>query len=180
MTDPVTGASVMNEVLTIAGPTPDDEAPVGFPDAVREWCINTAAVDPSTHSVMANSEDGKLYRWDLATNTLTQVVALTDGIGEAYTPTMIGVDGTVYAINHTVLFALGYVIKADLDCDGDVDEDDFGLFTACATRPGIGPPAVGCEGVDFDSDNDIDVSDFGRFQRCWAGSGVTPSADCAQ
>ncbi len=108
MTDPVTGATVMQEVLTIAGPTPDDEQP-NYPNAVREWCINTAAVDPATHSVIANNEDGKVYRWDLTTNTLTQAVTLTGGIGEAYTSTLIGVDGTVYAINQTILFAVGYI-----------------------------------------------------------------------
>jgi hypothetical protein len=34
-------------------------------------------------------------------------VALTAGIGEAYTPTVIGVDGTVYAINDAIMFATG-------------------------------------------------------------------------
>ncbi len=105
--DPRTGTTVMKEVLTIAGPTPDPNFIAQHPNAVREWCINSAAVDPFTKSVLANSEDGKLYRWDLTTNTFTQVITLTPGIGEAYTPTIIGKDGTVYAINNATLFAIG-------------------------------------------------------------------------
>jgi hypothetical protein len=100
--DPVTGVPVMNEILTILGPTANPSA-----RGVDEWCINSAAVDPATKSVIANSEDGNLYRWDLTTNTFTQKVNLTAGIGEAYTPTAIGVDGTVYAINDAILFAVG-------------------------------------------------------------------------
>jgi hypothetical protein len=103
------GALIMKEILSIAGPTPDDEWTGIYPNAVREWCINTAAVDPLTDSILVNSEDGKLYRWDLATNTLTQAIPITAGIGEAYTPTAIGPDGTVYAINDATLFAVGAV-----------------------------------------------------------------------
>ncbi len=179
MIDPISGATVMLEVLMIAGPTPDPAFP-SLPNAVKEWCINTAAVDPLTNSVIANNEDGKVYRWDLTTNTLTQKATLTAGIGEAYTPTIIGVDGTSYAINNAILFAVGHVIKADMDCDADVDDEDFDLFAACATRSTVGPPATGCEGVDFDHDNDNDMNDFGRFQRCISGPDVTPSANCAQ
>jgi hypothetical protein len=101
-TDTVNNATVMNEVLTILGPTPNP--PLA---GVREWCINTAAVDPFTKSILANNEDGHLYRWDLTSNTLTQAVTLTSGIGEAYTPTIIGVDGIVYAINNSILYAVG-------------------------------------------------------------------------
>jgi hypothetical protein len=97
---------VMNEVLTVKGVTPDPSFPT-FPGAVREWCINTAAVDPARKSVLVNSEDGKLYRWDLTTNTLSEVIRLSSGIGEAYTPTVIGTDGTAFAINKAVLFAVG-------------------------------------------------------------------------
>jgi hypothetical protein len=107
MSDPVTGTTVMNVVLSIAGPTPDPDFISTHPNAVREWCINSAAVDPATDSVLAGSEDGKLYRWNLATNTFTEQVTLTTGIGEAYTPTLIGPDGTVYAINNGTLFATG-------------------------------------------------------------------------
>ena len=97
---------VMNEVLTITGVTRDPDFP-NFPHAVREWCINAAAVDPKTKSVLANSEDGKLYRWDLTTNGFERRITLSSGIGEAYTPTVIGPDGTAYAINDAVLFAVG-------------------------------------------------------------------------
>jgi hypothetical protein len=57
--------------------------------------------------VIANSEDGKLYRWDLTTNKLSEVITLSGGIGEAYTPTVIGRDGTVDGINDAVLSATG-------------------------------------------------------------------------
>jgi hypothetical protein len=107
MDDPVSGAAahVMQEVLTILGPTLAPTA--GYPNAVREWCINTAAIDPVTKAAIVNSEDGTVYRWDFATNTFTQSKQLTSGRGEAYTPTVIGVDGTVYAINDAILFAIG-------------------------------------------------------------------------
>jgi len=68
-------------------------------------------VDPLTKSVIVNSEDGQLYRWDLTTNTLSEVIKLSGGIGEAYTPTVIGIDGTVYAINDGVLNAIGNRIQ---------------------------------------------------------------------
>jgi len=105
--DAFSGATVMKEVATILGATPDPEAGPSYPGAVKEWCINTAAVDTFTHSVLAGSEDGKLYRWDLATNTFSEQVVLTPGLGEAYTPTAIGPDGQVYAINNATLFAVG-------------------------------------------------------------------------
>ena len=102
--DPIIPSTlVMNEVLTHEGVTPDPDCPGG----VKEWCINTAAIDPFTKSVLANSEDGNLYRWDLTTNTFTQVITLSSGSGEAYTPTVIGADGTAYAINDAILDAIG-------------------------------------------------------------------------
>src|SRR5579884_1075235 len=101
--DPVTGGTVMKEVLTMVGPTPDPRQS----GAYKEWCINSAVVDPTTKSILANSEDGKLYRWDLTTNTLSEVMTLTAGLGEAYTSTIIGGDGTVYAINNAILLAVG-------------------------------------------------------------------------
>jgi hypothetical protein len=95
--------SVMKEVMTIAGPTP---FPGGIPGQTYEWCIDTAAVDPATHSVFANSEDGHLYRWDLTTNTISQKILLNAPRPEAYTPTVVGADGAVYAINNATFYAV--------------------------------------------------------------------------
>jgi hypothetical protein len=102
---PSTPVTVMQEVISVAGVTAD--ASNGGLPAVREWCINTAAIDPYTKSAIINSEDGTVYRWDFTTNTLLQSLSLTSGRGEAYTPTVIGPDGTVYAINDAILFAVG-------------------------------------------------------------------------
>ena len=93
--------------MTKVGPTPDAAITNTYPNAVREWCINTVAVDPFTKSVLVNNEDGKMYRWDLTSNSLTESVDMTVGLFEAYTPTLIGPDGIVYAINNAILFALG-------------------------------------------------------------------------
>ena len=102
-TDAISGLPIMREVVSIAGPTLEDGSSV----AVKEWCINTAAVDPATNSVLANSEDGFLYRWHLPSNSFTQRIQLTSGIAESYTPTAIGADGKVYAVNNAVLFSIG-------------------------------------------------------------------------
>ena len=85
-------------------PTADARNP---PSGLTEWCINSAAVDPLTKSVIVNNDDGILYRWDLSTNTLSESIRLNSGIGQAYTPTVIGPDGMVYAMNNAVLFAIG-------------------------------------------------------------------------
>jgi hypothetical protein len=107
MPDAISGIMAMREVFTVVGPTPDFEFRPAEPNAVREWCINTAAIDPVTKSILANNEDGILYRWSMTTGTLTESIVLTPGLGEAYTPTTVGPDGTVYAINNATLFAVG-------------------------------------------------------------------------
>lgn len=102
--DPIVPAvSVMREVLTRSGPTP--EPGVGLP-AVREWCINTAAVDVPGKAVVANSSDGYVYRWDLTTGAFSQRLNLIAGILEAYTPTAIAADGSVLAIQNAVLYCV--------------------------------------------------------------------------
>jgi hypothetical protein len=106
MIDPVTGATVMNTVITITGPTPDMTVDRNqFPNAVREWCINSAAIDPVQKCAVVNNEDGHVYRWDFTTNTLTSALNLEPPTAEAYTPTIMGPDGAVYAVNNATLFS---------------------------------------------------------------------------
>ncbi len=105
-TDPIEATTVMKEVMTVLGPTSDAANHPGKPLAVKEWCVNTSAVDPITRSALMNSEDGYLYRWDFTTGALTQSIALDSGYAQAYTPTALGPDGTVYAINAGILHAV--------------------------------------------------------------------------
>ena len=102
------GMLFMREVLTVIGPTVDKEnRGPSLPFAVREWCINTPAVNPATNSVLIPSEDGHVYRWNLVSNSLTQFLQLNVGIGEPYVPTIIGPDGTVFTLNGGTMSALG-------------------------------------------------------------------------
>ncbi len=101
--DPVLPAvTVMNEVQT-------QLAPLANPSegGLYEWCINSSAVDTKNAAVFAGSEDGHMYRWDLATNTLNQALKLNPPRPEPYTPSEVGPDGTIYSINNATLYAIG-------------------------------------------------------------------------
>ena len=132
------GLVEMREVLTVIGPTPDPEQP-DLPHAVREWCINAPAVNPATKSVFFNSEDGRAYRWNLATNSLDQAITLNSGIGQPYVPTVIGPDGTVYTMNGGTLFAMGNSTEVSVtlaSSSPDLRQTVFGspiTFTATVT-----------------------------------------------
>ena len=95
---------VMKEVRTVLSPLHVPHTPKG---TRYEWCINSVAVDPVTGSAIANNEDGHLYRWDLDTGQLTEKIRLNRARGQAYTETVIGPDGTSYAIENAQLYAVG-------------------------------------------------------------------------
>ncbi len=95
---------VMREVRTVLSPLHPPHTPAG---TTYEWCINSVAVDPVTGSAIANNEDGHLYRWDLDTGQLAESIRLDQPRGQAYTETVIGPDGTSYAIENAILYAVG-------------------------------------------------------------------------
>jgi hypothetical protein len=102
--DEYSNATVMKEILTLIGPNQVQGEPQG---SVYEWCINSAVIDPIGKAIFANSEDGHDYRWDMTTGTVSNVLKLNAPLGQAYTSTVIGPDGTVYAINNATLYAIG-------------------------------------------------------------------------
>jgi hypothetical protein len=140
------GLVEMREVMTLIGPTPDD-VNAAFPLAVQEFCINAPAVNPATNSVFFDSEDGHLYRWTLATNSIAEAVTLSPGIGQPYVPSVIGPDGTVYTLNGGNLFAVGSrndVTVKIRSSSPDVRTTVAGtLVTFTATVTGAGPTPVG-------------------------------------
>jgi hypothetical protein len=105
-----TGVSytTMKEVLGILGITSNVSEGL---EGVREWCVNTVAIDIPGKGAVVNSEDGHTYRWDFATNTLTDNVNLEPPTGEAYTPTLASSDGIAISVNNATVFALWDGIK---------------------------------------------------------------------
>jgi hypothetical protein len=95
---------VMKEVRTVLSPIHPPHSPKG---TRYEWCVNSVAVDPATGSAIANNEDGHLYRWDLDTGKLVEQIRLNSPHGQAYTMTVVGPDGTSYAIENAILYAVG-------------------------------------------------------------------------
>jgi hypothetical protein len=103
--DPYSNVRTMKPVETVLSPLHAPKEPAG---ARYEWCINSAVYDPADDSVFVNNEDGFLYRWDLTTNKLAEKILLNKPRPEAYTSTLIGPDGTVYAVNNATLYAVGH------------------------------------------------------------------------
>ena len=66
--------------------------------------MNSVAVDATNKCAVVNSEDGHVYRWDFTSNSLSPAFTMAAATGEAYTPTVIGPDGAVYAINNAELY----------------------------------------------------------------------------
>ena len=101
-TDPISGLPIMKEVLTMLGPTFESGTSGPVRGVVHQHRRRRPAdeVDPGQQrgrlSLPLGPDD----------EPLTQRIRLTSGIGESYTPTAIGADGAVYAVNNAVLFSI--------------------------------------------------------------------------
>ncbi len=139
--------NVMATVEAFTSPSPDVPAvQAGDPDAVREWCTNGTVVDPATDSVFMNNEDGYTYEWNLGTNTVTDAVEVTSGIGVPYTPTAIAPNGEIFSDNGGELFAEGGytndTISTTPSSDPAIVGNTITLTTTLASTDG-GPTPTG-------------------------------------
>lgn len=67
---------------------------------------------------------------------------------------------------------------ADLDCDGDVDQSDFGTFQACLSGDYEPQTEPACQRALLDGDNDVDENDLVLFIGCISGPGVPADPHC--
>lgn len=59
-------------------------------------------------------------------------------------------------------------VRGDLDGDGDVDLDDYAVFSGCWMGPQKTMP-LGCDEADLDADGDTDFADFAALQQVIVG-----------
>lgn len=69
-------------------------------------------------------------------------------------------------------------VKPDMDGDGDVDMQDFGLFQACYSGSGFPQNASECQKARIDADTDVDLNDFALFQACLTGANIMATPGC--
>ena len=103
------------------------------------------------------------------TSPNTDVTGLTEE--GTYTFTLSVIDETEVTTRDVTVAVVHQ--PGDLDYDFDVDMEDFGLFQACYSGPGMasGPD---CEPADLDDDGDVDQEDFAVFQECIGGANQPP------
>ena len=99
--------ATMRTVETVLGPT----AVPGQGGATYAWSVSAAAVASGVSqaggSAVITSDDGRLYRWNLAPNTLDPGLVLAAPGTQAYSPSVIQPDGSVLAIASGTLFSVG-------------------------------------------------------------------------
>lgn len=66
----------------------------------------------------------------------------------------------------------------DFDGDGDVDQEDFGIFQTCLSASFVAVTDLRCEPGRMDGDSDVDQADLAVFLRCHTLPGVAADPDC--
>ena len=79
-------------MLTAIGPTPDENRR-RVPNAVREWCINTAAVNPADQQHFHAERGWPHLPLEPGYQFAVAGCEPDPGVGEPYVPTVIGPDG---------------------------------------------------------------------------------------
>ncbi len=67
---------------------------------------------------------------------------------------------------------------ADMDNDGDVDMDDYGLFQNCLTGPNVPQDDPACAAARLDEGSDVDLTDLDIFRGCMSGANLAADPDC--
>jgi len=77
-------------------------------------------------------------------------------------------------------FALGGPAgpPGDMDGDGDVDQEDFGLFQSCLTGPNVSQDDPTCHLAKLDEGDDVDGADMTLFRGCISGPGIPADPYC--
>jgi len=71
------------------------------------------------------------------------------------------------------------LVPGDFDGDGDLDQEDYGMFQRCLTGRSVPQEDPACAAAKFDTDGDVVGYDAALFLRCVSGRDVPVTPDCA-
>jgi hypothetical protein len=136
--------------------------------------------------------DADSYQWQL--NSGSGWDDIVDAVGSSYTtPTLTDAnDGELYrcvvsnaygSVNSNVAMLTVIPVPhavADFDQDGDVDQEDFGIFQRCYSDSPPLPLAGVCLQVDLDGNGVVNHSDFAVFLSCLSGPDIPADPMCGR
>lgn len=156
------GDALSNDVFTVRN-SGDDTLVYAVLDGGAAW------LTPTPDNGMATGET------DVITISYN-VGALACGDNHATIAVTGNADNSPQTIEVTVTLLS---VPPDFDCDGDVDQQDFGHLQACYTGPGFEQEEPACLDALLDIDEDVDVDDFAILQGCMSGAGIPATTGCA-
>ncbi|MBI4581815.1 MAG: hypothetical protein HY718_19115 [Planctomycetes bacterium] len=68
--------------------------------------------------------------------------------------------------------------RGDVNDDGRVDQEGFGLLQACLSGQGVPQSDPACVRANLDDDNDVDQDDLTIFLQCTSGPAASPPLAC--
>ncbi len=160
--DPLVDAPVAPVIAEVA-PDPDSALPGA---AYERQLALTQGTQPITWSVVQAPPGTRV-------STIGRVTGWTPGLGDLAEPVTFTIQADNIAGSDTESWQVRVYSRADLDRDGDVDQEDFGPFQTCFSGDAR-PYDPGCQSADLDGDSDVDPADFGIFSSCLGGSDRTP------
>ncbi|UCD28005.1 MAG: PKD domain-containing protein, partial [Planctomycetota bacterium] len=159
-----------------------DVQPLWFPVAVID-AVPTSGQPPLEVNFDASNSsdpDGTIvgYEWDFDNDGTVDSTAVTDSYTylteDDYIARLTVTDDNGLTGTTSVMISVAIVtVPSDLDRDGDVDHEDFGLFQICLSGDGT-LYGEGCEIADLDSDLDVDENDFAILEGCMNGANKSP------
>ncbi len=155
--------SKTNEITLLTGPFFDRLHPL-LQDMNENGDVTFKTFDPVTDDQYQWIYlDGEFY--DLGVLSSTVWAAGLNDFGEF---------GWTWSIAQGV-WLMRRIRTGESDFDGDVDIDDFNVFSNCFTGPGPFDGLCECRFMDIDHDQDVDCDDWEAFKLAWTGKGDPPT-----
>lgn len=71
------------------------------------------------------------------------------------------------------------LVPGDMDRDGDVDMEDFGVMQACLSGSSVPQTMTACQNTKLDEDEDVDADDMRVFLGCLSAANTSADPACA-